>query len=213
MPSIDRSGNTALVRRATPRVSYAALLALIMGAGSGIAATPDTGLAGATAAATGAPMASASAHQFSFAAIDGGTINLADHLGHPVLVVNTASLCGFTPQYDDLQALHDQYSAQGLMVLAVPSDDFNQELSSAEAVKEFCSVNFDLTLPMTDITPVRGAAAHPFYQWLAREHGFTPGWNFNKVLIGPKGEVVGTWGSTVKPMSQAIVSRIEPFLK
>lgn len=156
---------------------------------------------------------SATAHQFSFSSIDGGTIALADHAGHPILVVNTASLCGYTPQYDDLQALYDRYSAQGLMVLAVPSDDFRQELASADAVKEFCAVNFDLTLPMTDITPVLGPNAHPFYRWLARDAGFTPGWNFNKVLIGPDGDVLGTWGSAVKPMSQAIVSKIEPLLK
>jgi glutathione peroxidase len=157
--------------------------------------------------------ATAAANQFSFPSIEGGTINLADHAGHPILVVNTASLCGYTPQYDDLQALYDRYSGQGLMVLAVPSDDFRQELASADAVKEFCAVNFDLTMPMTDITPVLGPDAHPFYRWLAREAGFTPGWNFNKVLIGPKGDVLGTWGSVVKPMSQPIVSMIEPLLK
>lgn len=155
----------------------------------------------------------ATANQFSFTSIEGGTIDLADHAGHPILVVNTASLCGFTPQYDDLQALYDRYSGQGLMVLAVPSDDFRQELASADAVKEFCAVNFDLTLPMTDITSVKGPGAHPFYRWLAVEAGFTPGWNFNKVLIGPNGDVLGTWGSAVKPMSEAIVSKIQPLLK
>jgi glutathione peroxidase len=127
-------------------------------------------------------------------------------------VVNTASLCGFTPQYDDLQALQDDYGARGLVVLAVPSDDFSQELDDAGAVKEFCAVNFDLTLPMTDITPVTGEAAHPFYQWLRTEHGFEPRWNFNKVLIGPTGELVATWGSTTRPTSRAITSKIEPFL-
>ncbi|MFN4129588.1 MAG: glutathione peroxidase, partial [Paracoccaceae bacterium] len=110
---------------------------------------------------------------FVFDSIDGGTIALDDWRGHPVLVVNTASLCGFTRQYDDLQALHDRYSARGLLVLAVPSDDFNQELADAKAVKEFCTLRFDLTLAMTDITHVRGPQAHPFYQWLAAEQGFT----------------------------------------
>lgn len=215
MARLDGTATKLMMGRAMPRAKPAAVLAMIMAAGGCFAGTPDTGLASGAGSAAGASQtqAQAQAQAFTFAAIDGGTINLADHLGHPVLVVNTASLCGFTPQYDDLQALHDQYSAQGLLVLAVPSDDFNQELSSADAVKEFCSVNFDLTLPMTDITPVRGAGAHPFYVWLAREHGFTPGWNFNKVLIGPEGDVIGTWGSTVKPTSQPIVSRIEPFLK
>lgn len=158
------------------------------------------------------PFSALAAGGFSFAAIDGGTLAMDDWRGRPVLVVNTASLCGFTPQYDDLQALHDSLGPRGLVVLAVPSDDFRQELASAEAVKEFCAVNFDLTLPMTDITHVKGDHAHPFFRWLATEHGFTPGWNFNKVLIGPEGEVLGTWGSTVRPSSRAILSQIEPLL-
>ncbi|MDP2080447.1 MAG: glutathione peroxidase [Pseudotabrizicola sp.] len=150
---------------------------------------------------------------FSFASIDGGIVDLADWRGKPVLVVNTASLCGFAGQFDDLQALHERYGARGLLVLAVPSDDFNQELADAQAVKEYCAVNFDLTLPMTDITHVRGEQAHPFYKWMAAEHGFTPGWNFNKVLIGAQGEVLGTWGSAVKPTAGAITKRIEPLLR
>lgn len=149
---------------------------------------------------------------FTFSSIEGGEYSLNNWKGRPVLVVNTASLCGYTPQYDDLQALYDAYAGRGLVVLAVPSDDFRQELATADQVKEFCAVNFDLTLPMTDITHVKGDAAHPFYKWLAAEHGFTPGWNFNKVLIDGKGEVVATWGSAVKPMSRAIVSKIEPLL-
>lgn len=150
---------------------------------------------------------------FTFASIDGGDLAMEDWRGQPVLVVNTASLCGFTPQYDELQELHETYADRGLVVLAVPSNDFSQELSSAEEVKDFCEVNFGLTLPMTDITPVRGAEAHPFYRWLAEEHGFTPRWNFNKVLIGPEGEVLGTWGATVKPGSRQIVDQIEAALK
>lgn len=100
---------------------------------------------------------------FSFPSIDGGTIDLDDYAGKPVLVVNTASLCGFAGQFDDLQDLHDTYAARGLVVLAVPSDDFRQELASAAEVKEYCAANFDLTIPMTDITHVTGAEAHPFY--------------------------------------------------
>ncbi|MFN4153101.1 MAG: glutathione peroxidase [Paracoccaceae bacterium] len=171
-------------------------------AGMGLGVTAPAVLA-ATAARSG----------FSFASIDGGLIRLDDWRGHPVLVVNTASLCGFAGQFDDLQALHDRYAARGLLVLAVPSDDFNQELADAQAVKEYCALRFDLTLAMTDITHVRGPKAHPFYQWLAAEHGFTPGWNFNKVLIGPEGEVLGTWGSAVKPTAGAIIRRIEPLLR
>ena len=181
---------------------------------SGGMARSGSGEAGpAIMAQAGGPAGDLAGSAFSFASIDGGSINLADHRGAPILVVNTASLCGFTPQYDALQALHDRYAARGLLVLAIPSDDFQQELASAQAVKEFCAVNFDLTLPMTDITSVKGPGAHPFYRWLATEAGFTPGWNFNKVLIGAEGEVLGTWGSAVNPMSQTIVAKIEPLLK
>lgn len=149
---------------------------------------------------------------FSFPSIDGGTIDLDAFKGRPVLVVNTASLCGFADQFDDLQALHDSYADRGLVVLAVPSDDFRQELASAEEVKEFCAVNFDLTIPMTDITPVTGDAAHPFYRWLEETEGFTPGWNFNKVLLDGEGEVVATWGSVMRPTAQPVTDRIEALL-
>lgn len=148
---------------------------------------------------------------FSFRSIDGGAYDMADWRGKPVLVVNTASLCGFTPQYDDLQALSDSYGGR-VVVLAVPSDDFAQELGSDDEVKAFCAVNFDLTLPMTTIEHVAKGKLHPFYGWLQAEHGFTPGWNFNKVLIGPDGQFVKAWGSTTRPGAPAITSEIEALL-
>lgn len=147
-----------------------------------------------------------------FSNIDGGTLDLAQWAGQPVLVVNTASQCGFAYQYDGLQALYDQYKARGLVVLAVPSDDFNQELASGAKVKEFCEISFGLNLPMADITHVRGKNAHPFYRAVADEAGFVPTWNFNKVLIGPDGRVVGTWGASTRPQSASIVDMIEPLL-
>lgn len=149
---------------------------------------------------------------FTFPSIDGGTIDLDAFEGRPVLVVNTASLCGFAPQFDDLQALHDRYADRGLVVLAVPSDDFRQELASASEVKEFCATNFDLTIPMTDITPVTGDKAHPFYRWLAETEGFVPGWNFNKVLLDGDGDVVATWGSVMRPTAQPVIGKIEALL-
>lgn len=148
---------------------------------------------------------------FEFASIDGGELDLDAWRGRPVLVVNTASLCGFTPQYDGLQALYDRYREAGLVVLAVPSDDFRQELASGAEVKEFCALNFSLTLPMTEITHVKGAKAHPFYRWLADTEGFVPSWNFNKVLLAP-GTVAETWGSRTEPTSKAITGRIEALL-
>ena len=149
--------------------------------------------------------------RFTFNSIDGGQIDSADWAGKPVLVVNTASRCGFTPQYDGLQALHDRYKDAGLVVLAVPSDDFRQELSSAEEVKEFCSVNFDLTLPIATITPVRGPAAHPFFADIARDEGAAPRWNFTKYLVRD-GELIGHWPSSVRPDSRAITRAIDAAL-
>lgn len=149
---------------------------------------------------------------FSFPSIDGGTIDLDDFNGKPVLVVNTASLCGFAPQFGDLQDLQDRYGAKGLVVLAVPSDDFNQELADAKQVKDYCAANFDLTLPMTDITHVTGPEAHPFYAMLRDTHGFEPGWNFNKVLLDGKGEVVATWGSMTLPTASVVTQKIEALL-
>jgi len=148
-----------------------------------------------------------------FDSIDGGTLAITDWAGQPVLVVNTASLCAFTDQYDGLQALYDRYRDQGLIVLAVPSNDFRQELGSKEEVAEFCELNFDLDLPMTDITHVKGDDAHPFYAWLRQTHGFQPRWNFNKVLIGPDGSVQATFGSPVKPLSKPMTQAIEAQLR
>jgi glutathione peroxidase len=149
---------------------------------------------------------------FRFDSIDGGSYDMSDWRGQPALVVNTASLCGFTGQYDELQALHEEYGPRGLVVLAVPSNDFRQELASDDAVAEFCEVNFNLTLPMATITPVRGAAAHPFYRWLSDAYGYVPTWNFNKVLLDGEGRVVGTYGATTQPGSARIRREIEARL-
>ena len=152
------------------------------------------------------------ARAFTFTAIEGTPLPMEAWRGQPVLVVNTASLCGFTDQYADMQSLHDRYASRGLVVLAVPSDDFNQELKSNEAVAEFCQIQLGLDIPLTEITPVTGAGAHPFYRWLEEEHGHRPRWNFNKALIGPGGEVLGFWGSTTRPTARVITRTIEAVL-
>ena len=148
----------------------------------------------------------------AFRSIDGGEIALDDHAGRPVLVVNTASMCAFTPQLEGLQALWERHRDDGLVVVAVPSDDFRQELDDEAAVAEFCEVTYGLTLPMAAITPVRGEGAHPFYAWLAETEGFVPRWNFDKVLIGPDGEVAGTWRSATRPDAPAITGAVEALL-
>ena len=154
----------------------------------------------------------AAADAVTFSNIDGGTLSLDDWKGQPVLVVNTASMCGYTPQFTALQELYDTYRDRGLVVLAVPSDDFNQELGTAAEVKDFCEIQYGIDMPMTDITHVRGDQAHPFYKAVAAKAGFAPGWNFNKILLDGQGNVVGTWGSPVGPMSQAITDPVEALL-
>ena len=149
---------------------------------------------------------------FVFDSIDGGQHALEDWRGRPVLVVNTASLCGYTPQYDELQTLHDEYGPRGLVVLAVPSNDFRQELASDAAVAEFCELNFNLTLPMTTITQVRGANAHPFFQWLRATYGYEPGWNFSKVLLDGEGRMVQSFGSNIRPTGARMRRAIEAQL-
>lgn len=148
---------------------------------------------------------------FRFPSIDGGDYDLASWRGQPVLVVNTASLCGYTPQYAGLQALHEAFAGRAV-VLAVPSDDFSQELTTNAEVAEFCDLQFGLTLPLTTIQHVRGPNAHPFYQWLASTHGFVPRWNFNKVLLNGAGQMVETWGSGPDPMGRQITRAIEATL-
>lgn len=147
-----------------------------------------------------------------FASVDGGTISLADYAGRPVLLVNTASMCGFAPQFEGLQDVYDTYRDRGLVVLAVPSDDFRQELASGAEAKEYCELTYGIDMPMTDITHVTGAEAHPVYAWLRDEQGFEPGWNFNKVLFDGAGNVVGTWGAMTKPQSKAIIGAVEAAL-
>lgn len=152
------------------------------------------------------------AASFTFDNIDGGMIDLTEWRGQPVLVVNTASLCGFTDQYSDLQQVYDSYRDAGLVVLTVPSDDFSQELGSEAEVKEFCEINYALDLPMTEITHVKGAQAHPFYSWVRDQTGFEPNWNFNKILLSPDGDVIATWGSGPKPTGRKITAAIEALI-
>lgn len=174
-------------------------------------ATMLTAAAGGLAAGRGA-RAAGPAPSFSFPSIDGGTLNTADWRGRPVLVVNTASLCGFTGQLRDMQALHDSEGQRGLVVLAVPSNDFDQELDDAAKVKEFCTLEYGITLPMTDILPVARGQVHPFYAWVREQTGFVPKWNFSKVLLGPDGQILGSWGSFTRPGAQAIRQAFAPHL-
>jgi glutathione peroxidase len=159
--------------------------------------------------------AACDAYQFEFVSIDGEKLPLAEWRGRPVLVVNTASFCGYTPQYRDLEALWRRYQPRGLVVLGVPSNDFGeQEPGTAVEIKEFCATNYQVDFPLTEKYRVVGGAAHPFYRWVASQlgEGAAPRWNFHKYLIGPNGELAGAWPSQVKPTDAAITSEIEALL-
>lgn len=155
-----------------------------------------------------APARAADQPSFTFPSVDGGDYNTAQWRGRPVLVVNTASLCGFSGQLREMQALHDAQGPGGLVVLAVPSNDFNQELASGAEARDYCQMEYGLTLPMTDILPVAKGQVHPFYAWVRQQTGFVPKWNFNKVLLGPDGRILGTWGSFTKPGGPQILAAL-----
>ena len=151
------------------------------------------------------------AERFVFTSIDGGELDLASFRGGPVLVVNTASFCGHTPQYNALQDLWERYQSRGLTVVGVPSQSFGQELDSAGAVKDFCEVNFGINFPMTELVEVAGPDAHPFFVW-AQAEGAAPRWNFHKILLDGDGRIAGSFGSTVEPDAPELVAAIEKLL-
>ena len=144
----------------------------------------------------------------------GETINLIEYKDKLVLLVNTASYCGFTKQYDDLQKLWDMYKSKGLIVIGVPSNSFNQEKNNNNDIKEFCEVNFNINFPMTTLTEVKGKNAHELFKWANENHGKSaePKWNFHKILINKEGEVQDTFASFTKPMSKKIIKAIENIL-
>ncbi len=149
----------------------------------------------------------------AFKSIDGGILDIREFRGKAVLLTNTASRCGFTKQLSDLEQLHQDYREKGLVVIAVPSNDFNQELSSNLKVKEFCNVNFGLTFPMTEVTSIRGKEAHPFYRRLKKEYNFQPKWNFYKVLLDKKGNFRASFNSFTKPNSPSLLKEVDEVLK
>jgi glutathione peroxidase len=159
--------------------------------------------------------ATRSAHELSFTSIDGEALPMSGFAGKAVLVVNTASFCGFTYQYAALQNLWQTYRERGLVVLGVPSNDFGaQEPGSATEIKEFCEVNFDVDFPLTEKQVVKGADAHPFFAFAIEQLGADAGprWNFHKYLITPDGRLVGSWPSRVEPDSAEITGAIEAVL-
>ena len=155
------------------------------------------------------------AYDFSFTANNGQELPLSKFAGKVILVVNTASKCGFTKQYEGLEKLYQQYKDKGLVVLGVPSNDFGkQEPGTDEEVKEFCKLNFGVTFPLTKKTVVSGDQMHPFYKWASDQMGFgsAPKWNFHKFVIDRNGKVQNYFFSMTKPDSKKLVSLIEKLL-
>ena len=153
-------------------------------------------------------------YDFSIESITGETINFKEYKNKVVLVVNTASYCGFTKQYEELQKLWDLYKSKGLVVIGVPSNSFNQEKKDNDEVKEFCEVIFNIDFPLSTITEVKGKNSHELFKWAEQNHGKSavPKWNFYKILINKEGKVEETFSSFTKPMSKKITSRIEQIL-
>ena len=153
-------------------------------------------------------------YDFKINSISGDIIDLRDFKGKPVLIVNTASYCGFTKQYEDMQKLWENYREKGLVVLGIPSNSFNQEKNNNNEVKEFCEVNFNINFPMTEITNVKGDDAHEIYKWAKENHGKSavPKWNFYKILINKEGKIEDTYASLTNPTSKKIINKIESLL-
>lgn len=151
-----------------------------------------------------------SAYDFSFARAGGGRYPLSAYRGQPILIVNTATNCGFAGQFAALEQLWQRFSARGLMLLAVPSNDFGgQEPLDGLAIAESARQNYGATYAFAEKTSVRGQDAHPFYRWAAqRLPGETPGWNFHKYLIGRQGELVAGFGTMTDPISVRLVKAI-----
>ena len=144
----------------------------------------------------------------------GNKIDLNIYKDKVILLVNTASYCGFTKQYEDLQNLWEEYNKKGLVVIGVPSNSFNQEKKDSKDVKEFCEVNFNISFPLTSIYDVKGDNAHQIYKWAKENYGNSavPKWNFYKILINKDGKIVDTFNSFTKPNSSKIRKRIDSLL-
>ena len=151
---------------------------------------------------------------FNIKSIEGNEINLENFKNNVILLVNTASYCGFTKQYDGLQKIYQKYKDKGLIVMGVPSNSFNQEKNEESEIKQFCEVNFDITFPMTSIYDVRGENAHPIYKWAKDNHGKSavPKWNFHKIIINKEGKIEETFSSLTKPSSNKILSVLDKLL-
>ena len=155
------------------------------------------------------------ATDFSFNGVEGKTINLADYKQKVILIVNVASRCGFTNQYEGLQTLWQEYKDKDLIVVGIPSNNFRQEPGTNKEIKSFCETTFGIDFPITEKLSVVGNDAHPFFIWAKKNYGSgaVPKWNFHKIIIGKSGKVVETFSSITKPTSKKFISAIEKEIK
>ena len=151
----------------------------------------------------------------SFESIDGNIISLKEFKNKPIVIVNSASFCGFTYQYEQLENLYQKFKKKGLVVIAIPSNDFGgQEFKDNKKVKEFCEVKFNISFPITSITKVKGKNKHPFFKWVEKEAGYLslPKWNFYKYLIDKNGNLTSWFSSVTKPLSEKFLNELKKII-
>ena len=155
------------------------------------------------------------AYDFNFNDLDGSPLNLSEYKDKVIVVVNVASQCGFTSQYEDMQKIWENYQEKGIVMLGVPSNDFGgQEPGNNKEIKNFCEAKFGITFPMTEKVSVKGTEAHPFYIWAKNNHGKSavPRWNFHKIIIDKSGKIHETFSSMTNPSSKKFIAALEKAL-
>ena len=155
------------------------------------------------------------AYDFNFNDLDGSPLKLSDYKNKVIIIINVASKCGFTNQYEDMQKIWELYQEKGLIIIGVPSNDFGaQEPGNNEEIKNFCEAKFGISFPMAEKIIVKGDNAHPFYLWAKKNHGSSaiPKWNFHKIIINKNGKVAETFSSITKPSSKRFIRTIEKLL-
>ena len=155
------------------------------------------------------------AYDFNFNDLDGSPLNLAEYKGKVIIVVNVASQCGFTKQYEDMQNVWEKYQSKGIVMLGIPSNDFGkQEPGSNKDIKNFCEAKFGISFPMAEKVSVKGENAHPFYKWAKENYGKSavPKWNFHKIIIGRDGKIATTFASITNPSSEKFIKALEKAL-
>ena len=153
-----------------------------------------------------------SVYDFNFTDIDGNLIELSNFIGKPILIVNTASRCGFTPQYEGLQNLFHQYRKSDLTIIAMTSNSFNQEFSNPEDIKKICLLNYNVGFITSSPISVKGTNAHPIFSWIKEEYSKYPKWNFYKYLFDRSGKLTESWSSLTKPDNKKIINQINNLI-